>query len=89
MDKFNIIKKAISTEKSTVAKSKNNEYFFEVDRRAKKPEIAKAVQEIFNVSVESVRTSINKPVLKIKRGKKSYTSIVKKAGVRLKKGDSI
>ena len=60
IDKFGIIKKPLFTEKSQVAKSQNNEFIFEVDRRANKLEIKEAVQALFGVKVKDVRTSIKK-----------------------------
>lgn len=89
MDKFNIIKKPLLTEKSQLARSQNNEYTFEVDRRANKLEIAAALKSIFGVDVESVRTTTKKSIEKTIRGRKSFTPIVKKAIVRLKEGSVI
>lgn len=51
----NVIKKPIITEKSTKALSLGR-YAFEVDRRANKAEIARAVEEFFKVHVHGVRT---------------------------------
>lgn len=84
-----IIKKALLTEKSQLAKSKNNEHVFEVDRRTNKIEIKKFVEKFFNVKVLSVRTSIKKPTTKTVRGQKVMTSKVKKATVRLSEGNTI
>lgn len=54
MEMYNIIKRYIITEKSTIAKEGNN-YIFEVDRRANRIEIGKAVEELFKVKVVDVR----------------------------------
>lgn len=89
MDKFDIIKKPLITEKSQVARSQNNEFIFEVDRRANKIEIKDAVESLFGVKVADVRTSIKKPELKVKNGKKLLTKRVKKAVVKLKEGETI
>lgn len=56
MDIYYVIKKPIITEKSTIARDEENKYFFEVDRRANKIEIAKAVEKLFKVKVLNVRT---------------------------------
>jgi large subunit ribosomal protein L23 len=50
-----IIKRALITEKSTVAKEQSNKYLFEVDRRTNKIEIGKAVEKLFHVKVLDVR----------------------------------
>jgi large subunit ribosomal protein L23 len=50
MDMYHIIRRALITEKSTVAKDENK-YVFEVDRRANKIEVAKAVEKLFKVKV--------------------------------------
>ena len=44
------------TEKSTLQKEMHNQLAFEVDRRANKIEIKKAVEKIFKVRVKDVHT---------------------------------
>jgi large subunit ribosomal protein L23 len=51
-----IIRRPLITEKSTLQKEIHNQLAFEVDRRANKIEIKKAVEEIFKVQVIDVRT---------------------------------
>ncbi len=51
-----IIKKPIITEKATIDSEMNNRFTFVVDRRANKIEIKKAVENMYGVSVEKVRT---------------------------------
>ena len=55
MEVYQIIKKILVTEKSTAAREKLNKYFFEVDRKANKMEISKAVEKLFKVKVADVR----------------------------------
>ena len=55
-DAYKIIKRPLITEKSTIQKEMDNQLAFEVDRRANKIEIKKAVESIFKVQVENVRT---------------------------------
>ena len=55
-DAYKIIKRPLITEKSTIQKEMDNQLAFEVDRRANKIEIKKAVERIFKVQVENVRT---------------------------------
>lgn len=59
---------ALTTEKAIRMIEAENKIIFVVDRRAKKPEIAKAVEKTFNVKVKSVRTSLqhNKKIAFIK-----------------------
>ena len=51
-----IIKEIQLTEKGTIQTETGNKYFFSVDRSANKPEIKKAVEDLFNVSVKAVNT---------------------------------
>jgi len=53
MDKYQIIKRPIVTEKSTKL-ADQNKYTFEVDKNANKIEIKGAIEAIFNVKVTSV-----------------------------------
>ncbi len=55
-DAYRIIRRPLITEKSTLQKEMHNQLAFEVDRRANKIEIKKAVEKIFKVQVEDVRT---------------------------------
>ena len=55
-DAYKIIRRPLITEKSTIQKEMDNQLAFEVDRRANKIEIKKAVERIFKVQVETVRT---------------------------------
>lgn len=84
----NIIKRALFTEKGEILKAVNR-YMFEVDKKANKIQIRKAVESIFNVKVEDVKTSIIKPTTKIKYGKPYRTSYMKKAIVKLASGSQI
>jgi len=88
MDMYHIIRRALITEKSTVAKDENK-YVFEVDRRANKIEVAKAVERLFKVKVLDVHvmnvTGKKKRVGKIMGEKSSW----KKAVVTLAPGSRI
>ena len=55
MEVHQVIKRILLTEKSTAAREESNKYFFEVDRRANKMEIGKAVEKLFKVKVADVR----------------------------------
>ena len=53
---FDIIKKPCLTEKSNLLQEVENTVTFKVDPKANKIEIKKAVEELFDVKVQSVRT---------------------------------
>ena len=55
MTAHDIIKRPVVTEQS-MAQMQDRKYTFEVDKRANKIQIRKAVEEIFGVKVESVNT---------------------------------
>lgn len=50
-----LIKRPVVTEKATVL-LENNKYIFDVDRRATKPQIKAAIEDLFNVKVIGVNT---------------------------------
>jgi len=90
---MNILIKPIITEKMTAQSEIFNRFAFVVDRSANKIEIKKAVEETYDVTVESVRTMvcIGK---KRTRGTKSgfisgRTKTYKKAIISLSEGDTI
>ena len=53
---YNIIKRPVITEKTSIQKETSNQVSFGVDRRANRVEITRAVEKIFNVRVAGVRT---------------------------------
>ena len=57
MNAQQIIQKPLVTERSMVLRDDENKYAFRVHPRATKPEIRKAVEELFEVRVMSVTTS--------------------------------
>ena len=67
----------------------NGRYTFEVDRRATKPQIARAVEEVFNVSVTKVNTMNMSGKSRRVRYHTGTTRAWKKAIVTLKAGDKI
>jgi large subunit ribosomal protein L23 len=54
MEIHQIIRRLLVTEKSTTARDESNKYVFEVDRKANKVEISKAVEKLFKVKVVDV-----------------------------------
>ncbi len=53
---YDIIKRPLMTEKTTIQKETFNQLSFEVDRKANRVEIKRAVEKIFDVRVAAVRT---------------------------------
>ncbi len=89
MDIYSVVKKPIITEKSAIARDEENKYFFEVDRRANKIEITKAVEKLFKVKVLNVST-MNMLGKKKRMGRVAgKKSDWKKAIVTLAPGDRI
>ena len=83
-----VIRKPIITEKATNS-LELNQYTFEVDHRAAKPDIKSAVESLFDVKVISVNT-MNPPRRTRRVGKfAGKRSQVKKAIVRLAEGEKI
>lgn len=89
MDPRQIIIEPIVTEKSTVARELYNRYTFRVIPGATKPQIAKAIEEIFEVTVIEVRTVKMEGKLKRLGRNIGRRSAWKKAIVTLKEGDSV
>ena len=51
-----VIKAPVISEKSTFLANTRNAYTFEVDKAADKPTIRAAIEKLYNVKVEAVRT---------------------------------
>ena len=83
------IVRPVMTERSTLLQEKFNQYVFEVTRTSTKTDVKMAVQELFKVKVEKVRTM--KMPGKFRRFGRGggYRSDWKKAVVTLKAGDKI
>lgn len=56
MINYDIIKRPIISEKTSIQKEKNNQVTFEVDPRANRIEVQRAVEKIFNVKVADIHT---------------------------------
>ncbi len=88
MNEYQIIIRPLITEKNTNL-MELNKYSFEVARDANKPQIKRAIETIFNVSVLKVHT-MNVRGKKRRRGREfGYTRDWKKAVVTLAAGDRI
>ena len=85
---YDIIRAPAITEKTTLL-SESNQVVFNVAGTASKPEIKKAVEELFNVKVKAVNTLVRKGKTKRFRGIRGRQGDVKKAIVTLEDGQSI
>ncbi len=85
---YDVIRKPIITEKSTMA-SEHGAVVFEVAIAATKPQIKEAVEALFNVKVKAVNTTITKGKTKRFRGISGTRRDVKKAYVMLEEGNTI
>lgn len=89
MNPYDIVKRPLDTEKTNRQKEEYNQFSFEVDRRANRIEIGNAVETLFNVKVDQVRT------LQVKGKRKRRGRILgkrkdwKKAVVKLMPGERI
>ena len=89
MIQYDTIIRPLITEKTSIQKEDFNQVSFEVDRRANRVEIRRAVEKIFNVRVADVRT------MQIKGKVKQRGRIIgkrrdwKKAIVKLMPGERI
>lgn len=86
---YDIIKAPIITEQSSKLMESQNSYTFEVDRKANKVEIKKAVEAIFNVTVVRVNTVNVLPKFKRMGKYEGYKQAYKKAIVKLADGQKI
>ena len=90
---MNILIKPVITEKMTDESEKYNRFGFIVDRRANKLEIKDAVEKMYGVSVEKVRTMIYPGKAKSRNTKggviSGRTNSYKKAIVDIAEGESI
>lgn len=77
------------TEKGQALKESDNKYLFEVDRRANKVQIRKAVETLFKVSVLEVNTMIVRGRLRRMGRGSAKTQNWKKAIVRVGEGETI
>jgi large subunit ribosomal protein L23 len=88
-DLYQVIKRPLLTEKSTRKKEEFNEVSFEVDPRANRSEVKRAVQTLFKVKVERVNLMQMEGKKKRVGRKIGRTSDWKKALVRLAPGEAI
>ena len=85
---FEIIKKPLTTEKSTNLQQ-YNQYSFVVSKDSNSSEIKFAIEKIFKVKVSKINTSILRGKSKTFKGTFGYRNDIKKAIVTLIEGNTI
>lgn len=86
---LDIIKAPVVTEKSAITAQGLGQYVFKVDARCNKIEIKNAIEKIFNVKVESIRTINVKPKKRRVGRYSGLSNRYKKAIVKLADGQTI
>ena len=86
---YEVIKRPVLTEKTTLQKELSNQITFEVDRRANKIEIKDAVERIFKVKVLDVQSMVVRGKTKRVGRFSGKRSDWKKAIVTLKPGEQV
>jgi large subunit ribosomal protein L23 len=86
---YDLIKRPVITEKGLTLKENDRTLCFEVDEKASKTQIQEAVEQLFKVKVQSVRTMVVPGKMR-RRGKyMGYRSDWKKAYVTLREGEKM
>ena len=85
---YSIIKKPITTEKSTNLQQ-FNQYSFVVSKKSNVNEIKNAIETIFKVKVNKINTSILRGKGKTFKGQYGFRKDIKKAIVTLDEGNTI
>jgi large subunit ribosomal protein L23 len=89
MNRFDVIRRPIDTEKLNRLRDRENKYGFEVDMRASKTEVKQAVESLFKVKVTDVKTAIVRGKHRRIGRSEGMRPNWKKAVVTLKEGDAI
>lgn len=84
MQQHQVIRRPLITEKATTLREGFNQYLFEVDREASKHQIAEAVEGLFKVKVNQVKTlrvrgkvkRVGRHIGKRPNWKKAYVTLV-------------
>ena len=83
LEAYQVIIRPLVTEKGVHAANELNQYSFEVNRRATKADVKRAVEELFNVKVVCVRTQARLGKPRRYRFRSGRTKAWKKAVVTL------
>jgi len=89
MNRFDVVKRPIDTEKLNRLRDRENKYGFEVALQASKTEVKQAVESLFKVKVVDVKTAIVRGKRRRIGRSEGMRPNWKKAIVTLKEGDAI
>jgi large subunit ribosomal protein L23 len=83
LESYQVIVRPLVTEKGMHRATRNNQYAFEIHPQATKIDVRRAVEELFHVKVEKVRTQNRRGKTRRYRNRSGVTSHWKKAIVKL------
>ena len=89
MNRFDIIKRPLDTEKLDRMRDRENKFAFEIDMKASKTEVKQAIEGLFKVKVVDIKTAIVRGKFRRIGRSEGQRSNWKKAIVTLKEGDAI
>jgi large subunit ribosomal protein L23 len=89
MNRFEIIKRPLDTEKLDRMRDRENKFAFEIAMKANKTEVKQAIEQLFKVKVLDVKTSIVRGKFRRLGRSEGQRPNWKKAIVTLKEGDAI
>lgn len=84
-----VVVRPLITEKTLRLAERENAYTFQIKLNANKIQVRKAIEALFPVKVESVRTSVTVGKMRRLGRRMGSTNSYKKAVVRLRDGDTI
>jgi large subunit ribosomal protein L23 len=83
LEAYQVILRPLVTEKGMHRSTRNNQYAFEINMLATKDDVRRAVEDLFNVKVDKVRTQNRRGKPRKHRFKQGQTKAWKKAIVTL------
>jgi large subunit ribosomal protein L23 len=89
VNRYDIIKRPLDTEKLDRIRDRENKFAFEIDLKANKTEVKQAIEQLFKVKVIDVKTAIVRGKFRRIGKSEGQKSNWKKAIVTLKEGDAI
>ena len=89
MNPYSVIVKPVLSEKSDSIREAEGKYTFQIMKDATKADVRAAIEELFDVQVQSVRTSITRGKYRRRGAHVSLGSKKKKAVVTLSRGQKL
>ncbi len=89
MNPYDVLVRPLLSEKSNSGREAQNKYSFQVEPKASKSDVKKAVERIFNVKVTGVTTLVTRGKVKRRGNAVTKLSNTKKAVVTLAEGAKI